>query len=252
MVGVGSGPRSVGCTWSRASHSARFGGGRGCIATRSAGRSTEASRRSIAGRRRGRSSIRSRTRSTGCCTRIPGCRAFGSASCSRRWAARHRRRSSMTTCARSGRCSCPRRGRFSGRSMAGRDLPVRRVAPARGDPRRPRSDAARLGRRRVSGVLARGRWRAGVLDADRGSARRDRRVPGAPRRAASDAGLGPPSGRSRPRRSAVGGVRRVLRPAAGRLALLRAGRSTGQGRRRAAAGLCRDQLRARPPVRQRA
>ena len=44
----------------------------------------------------------------------------------------------------------------------------------------------------------------------------------------------------------------LLRPAARRLAFLRAGRSAGQGRRRATAGLRRDQLRARPRVRQRA
>ena len=44
----------------------------------------------------------------------------------------------------------------------------------------------------------------------------------------------------------------VLRAAAGRLAVLRAGRSAGQGRGRAAAGLRGDQLRTRPRVRQRA
>ena len=48
-----------------------------------------------------------------------------------------------------------------------------------------------------------------------------------------------------PRRPPDGGVRRVLRPAAGRLALLRAGRSAGQGRRRAAAGLRRDATSSR-------
>ena len=43
-----------------------------------------------------------------------------------------------------------------------------------------------------------------------------------------------------------------MRPAEGRVALLRARRPAGQGRRRAAAGLRRDELRAGPAVRQRA
>ena len=160
------------------------------------------------------------------------------------------------TASQDGRRRLPARGAAAVRAAAadvsadglsaGRDLPVRRLAAARGGPGRPRPDASRLGRHRVSGLLARGRRRAGLLDADRGPAGRDRRLPGAPRRAAADAGLGPPGGHPRPRRPAVGGVRRVLRPAAGRLALLRAGRPAGQGRRRAAAGLRGDELRARP------
>ena len=67
-----------------------------------------------------------------------------------------------------------------------------------------------------------------------------------------DAGLGPPGRPARPRRPAERGVRGVLRPAEGRLAFLRAGGPAGQGRRRAAAGLHRAQLRARPSVRERA
>jgi hypothetical protein len=114
--GWSSGPRSVAGTSLRVCRSARFIGGRGCIATRSARRSTAASRRSIAARRRGRSSIRLRMRSTGCWVRSPSCRAFGSASCSSRWAARPQRRSSMSTCARCGRCFLRHRGRFSARS----------------------------------------------------------------------------------------------------------------------------------------
>ena len=51
--------------------------------------------------------------------------------------------------------------------------------------------------------------------------------------------LGSPGRHPRPRRSPDRGVRRLLRPAPGRLALLRAGRSAGQGRGRAAAGLRR-------------
>ena len=48
---------------------------------------------------------------------------------------------------------------------AGRDLPVRRLAAARGGPGRPRPDAPRLGRRRVPGLLARRRRRVGLLAA---------------------------------------------------------------------------------------
>ena len=72
------------------------------------------------------------------------------------------------------------------------------------------------------------------------------------RRAAADAGLGPPGRAARRRRPPDGGVRRVLRAAEGRLAFLRAGGPAGQGRRRAPAGLHRAQLRAWAQVRQRA
>jgi hypothetical protein len=45
-----------------------------CTGRRSATRSSVMTRRGIRGRRRGRSSIRSRTRATGCCARIRSCR----------------------------------------------------------------------------------------------------------------------------------------------------------------------------------
>ena len=121
--------------------------------------------------------------------------------------------------------------------------------PRDGGPGRSRPDAPGLGRRRVPGLLARRRRRAGLLQGDAGSAGRDRRLPVAARRRCREtlvwdrqAGIHGHGGR--PTR----GVRRVLRAAEGRLALLRAGRPAGQGRRRAAAGLRGDELRARPPV----
>ena len=91
---------------------------------------------------------------------------------------------------------------------AGRDLPVRPLAAARGGPGRPRPDASRLGRDRVLGLLARGRRRAGLLDADRGPARRDRRLPGAPRRPAA----GRWSGIARPASTAMAADRRRRSP----------------------------------------
>ena len=220
-----------------------------------AGAAQRARRRAIGGRRRpvearsvqGRdpSAAEARTRS---------CRASGSASCSSRWAATAARRSSMTTCARSGRCSRRRRGRFSGRSI-GRARSASSIVwqPRERGAGRARPDAPRLGRGRVSGLLARRRRRAGLL------ASRPRICwPGSPAACSGWAALpktlvwdrqaGIHGHGGRPTR----GVRRVLRPAAGRLAVLRAGRSAGQGRGRAAAGLRGDQLRARPRVRQRA
>ena len=78
---------------------------------------------------------------------------------------------------------------------------------ARG-PGRARSDAARLGRGRVPGVLARRRRRADLLQADAGSAGRDRALSVVAGRAAADAGLGPPGRPARPRRPPDRGVRR--------------------------------------------
>jgi hypothetical protein len=68
-------------------------------------------------------------------------------------------------------------------------------------------------------------------------------------RAAADAGVGSPARAARLGRPSDRRLRRLLRLAAGRLALLRAARSAGQGRRQAAAGLLGAQLRARPAVR---
>ena len=80
------------------------------------------------------------------------------------------RRSSTITCARSGRCL--RRRRTFQRTVyrPGRDLPVRPLGAARRDPGRTRPDAQGLGRHRLLGLLARGRRRAGLLQADRGPA----------------------------------------------------------------------------------
>ncbi len=183
-------------------------------------------------RRRGRSSSRSRTRSTGCCARTRSCRGPGPRAARAAGLHARPRRSSMTTCARSGRCSRRRRRTFQ-RTVyrPGRDLPVRCLAAARGGPGRSRPDPPRLGRDRVLGLLARRRRRAGVL------ASRPRTCwPGSPaawsawaalpRTLVWDRQAGIHGHGGRPTR----GVRRVLRPAEGRLAVLRAGRSAGQGR----------------------
>src|SRR3954469_6857280 len=73
------------------------------------------------------------------------------------------------------------------------------------------------------GVLARRRRRADLLQADTGLAGRDRALAVVARRAAAGARLGPPGRPARPRRAPDAGVRRLLRPAARRLALRRAG-----------------------------
>ena len=92
------------------------------------------------GRRRRACWSRSRTRSTGCCARTRSCPGSGSASCWSRWAVGRARRSSMTTCARSARCSRRRAGRFSGRST-GRARSASSMSGSRG--RRSRSGTAR-------------------------------------------------------------------------------------------------------------
>ena len=160
----------------------------------------------------------------------------------------------MTICARCGRCSRRRRGRFSARSI-GRARSASSISGSRaaevpvghGQTRRG------LGRRRVLGLLARRRRRAGLLQADAGSAGGDRALSVAAGGAAADVGLGPPGRHSRPRRPPDRGVRRVLRAAAA---------STGSSARRpirrprASSSGCRasseTQLRAGPGVRQRA
>jgi hypothetical protein len=162
------------------------------------------------------------------------------------------RRSSMTTCARSGRCSFRGRERFSGRSI-GR---ARSASSISGSQRaRCRSGTASHGARgdrRVPGILARRRRRADLLQEDAGPAGGDLALSVVARRAAADAGLGSPSRVARRRRAPDRGVRRVLRPAEGRLALLQAARPASQARRRATGGLHRAQLRARRGVRERA
>ena len=94
--------------------------------------------------------------------------------------------------------------------------------PAGGDPGRARPDPPRLGRGRVPGLLARGRRRAGLLQGDAGSVVRDPPLSVVAGGAAGDVGLGSPGRAARRRRPPDRGVRRVLRAAAGRLALLRA------------------------------
>jgi hypothetical protein len=119
-------------------------------------------------------------------------------------------------------------------------------------PGRSRPDTPGLGLRCVSRLLARRRRGACVQQADGRSVGRDLALPLAARRAAEHVGLGSPGRHPRPRRAPVAGVRWALRPAEGRLALLPTQGSAGQGRRRAAAGVHGDQLRARTRVRERA
>ena len=107
----------------------------------------------------------------------------------------------MTICARSGRCS-RRRPRVFQRTV------YRPGEVCQFDVWRPRAEVP-VGhgqtRRgwvvvRVPGLLARRRRGAGVQDPDRGPVGRDQRLPGAARRPAADAGLGPPGRHPRPRR----------------------------------------------------
>ena len=186
--------------------------------------------------------------------RTRSCRGSGSASCSSRWAAR-RGKTIVDDYLREVRPLFAPPPRTFQRTVyrPGEICQFDRLGAARGGAGRARPDAPRLGRRRVPGLLARRRRRAGLLQADRGSAGRDRRLPVAAGRRCRRRW----SGIARPASTATTVARReafagVLRPAAGRLAVLRAGRSAGQGRRRAAAGLRGDQLRARPRVRERA
>ena len=99
---------------------------------------------------------------------------------------------------------------------AGRDLPVRRLAAARGGPGRPRPDAPRLGRRsRAWATRARApaSWssRRETEDLLAGIAGCLERLGGLPRTLVWDRQAGIHGHGGRP----IGGVRRVLRPAAG-------------------------------------
>ena len=162
------------------------------------------------------------------------------------------RRSSMTTCARCGRCSCaPRtyqRTVYRPGEICQFDLwePQAPVPVGHGQTRRGWVVVACLGYSRAgAGALVFckqapdllcgigavcGRW-----------ARCRRRWSGTARPACT-----PAAGRPTEAFAAFCG------PAAGRLAFLRPRRPAGQGRRRAPAGLPGDQLRARPAVRERA
>ena len=117
--------------------------------------------------------------------------------------------------------------------------------PRAGDPGRLRPDPARLGRGRRAGLLARGRRDADLLQAGARHPRRSVALHRPAGRSAGDAGDRSRGRAARRRRAPDGRVRRVLRPAAS-AGILRARRSAGQGPGRAAAGLHRDELRARP------
>ena len=175
-----------------------------------------ASRRSISARRRGRSSIRSRTRFTGCWARTRSCRASVSASCSSRWAAR-RRKTVVDDYLREVRpLFAPRPRTFQRTVYRPGEIcqfdvwqPREEVPVGHGQTRRGWVVVACLGYSRAG---------AGVLvfsHADRGPVGGDRRLPGAPGRVAADAGLGPPGGHPRPRRPADARRSPLLRPAAG-------------------------------------
>ncbi len=215
--GWSSGRRSGGCTSCAGCRSGRSIAGRGCIATRSGGRSRAMSRRSIGARRRGRSSIRSRTRSTGCCARIRSCRGQ-----------RVRELIEPLGCdggktivddyLREVRPLFAPPPRTFQRTVyrPGEICQFDLWEPRARDPGRARPDAPRLGRRRVPGLLARGRRRADLLQADPGPAGRDRgavcgRWAALPQTLVWDRQAGHP----RPRRPPDGGVRRVLRRSCG-------------------------------------
>jgi hypothetical protein len=116
---------------------------------------------------------------------------------------------------------------------------------SRENPGRLRADATRLRRDRLFAVLARRRRLARVLEGGARPFVRHRCVPGEAGRAAGDAGLGSRGGAARRRRPPDRRVRVLLRSARGRLALPRGQGPAVEGRRRAAAGLRRDELRAR-------
>ena len=134
----------------------------------------------------------------------------------------------------------------------GRDLPVRPVGAEPPDPGGPRPRAPRLGGGGLPGLLARRRRSAHLLQAGPRHPLGHRPVPLAPGRPAPDARVGSRGSPARRRRPAERRLRRLLRPAAGRLAPLRGGRPAGQGGRRAPAGVPGDQLRAGALIRQRA
>ena len=95
----------------------------------------------------------------------------------------------------------PPRGRFSGRSIA-RARSASSICGSRGKEVPVGHGQTRQGWVVVacSGLPARGRWRAGVLQADSGSAGGDRALSLAARRLAADAGLGSPGRHSWSRR----------------------------------------------------
>ena len=195
------------------------------------------SRRSIAARRRARSSIRSRTRSTGCSRTIPQMPG-------------QRIRELIAPLGFDGGKTIVddylrevrplfrgAAGRFSARSIGpGEICQFDLWEPQGRDPGRPRPDPQGLGRRRVPGLLARRRRRADLLQADARPAVRRSPLPVVARGAAADAGLGSPVRAARRRRPTDRGVRRLLRGAAGRLALLRAAATR---RPRASSSACR-------------
>ena len=163
------------------------------------------------------------------------------------------RRSSMTTCARCGRCLLPPPRTFQRTVYRPGELPVRSVRAARGDPGRLGPDAPRLGRDVRAGLLARVRRRAGVLQGVADIAVRDAPLPVAAGGAAGEAGLGP-RGRDRTPRRPPDRARSPPSAASSRVGwvILRAGDCAGQGRVERLQGFLRRQLRARPALRERA
>ena len=156
------------------------------------------------------------------------------------------RRSSMTTCARCGRCLI-RRGRFSGRSIGrGRSAssicgsPRAEIPVGHGQTRRGWVVVACLGYSRAgAGALIFSKQTPDLLF---GIRRCLWSLGALPETLVWDRQAGLHAGGGRPTEAFAA----FCGAAAGRLALLRAARSAGQGRRRAAAGLRRAQLRARP------
>ncbi len=238
MVGWSSGRRSGGCTSCAGLSSARSIAGRGCIATRSGGRSAATSRRVYRGAPAGskldpfKDEIHRLLNDD---PKLPGVRVrelLEPLGCT------VSRRSSTTTCARSGRCS--RRRRTFQRTVyrpgeiCQFDLwePRDEVPVGHGQTRRGWVVIACLGYSRAgAGALIFSKQTEDLLAGIR-------RLPVGAGRAAADAGLGSPVGPARPRRPADRGVRRRS------AAQLKVGwhfceprRPAGQGRRRAPAGL---------------
>ena len=139
------------------------------------------------------------------------------------------RRSSTTTCASCARSSAPPRTYQRTVYRPGELCQFDLWEPEGRDPGRPRPDAPRLGRDLRARLLAGRRRRAGLLEAARRPALGHEPLPGAARRPARDAGLGPRGGDPRRRRAPDRGLRRLLRPARGRLAHPRAGDPESKG-----------------------
>ena len=111
-------------------------------------------------------------------------------------------------------------------------------------------DRRGVGRGRVPGLFAGGCGRVDLQQGGAGRAVGHEPLPVVVGCAAGADGVGPRGMPARARRPADRGVCGVLRSAAGRLAVLRAGGPAGEGVCRAAAGIHGDELRTRPEVRE--